>query len=292
MTMFVTVVETEGFASAARKLNVSPSVVSRMVTELEERLGVRLLTRTTRIVRLTDAGATYFEDCRRILGEIDAAEVTVSGTHAAPRGQLTVTAPVLFGKVHLMPIVLDYLTRYPAINVNCWFFDRIVNLVDEGADVAVRIGELPSSSLQAIAVAKVRRVICAAPAYLEQYGAPQRPEDLASHTIIQSSGLSPAPEWRFTADQQLLVVPIQPRLITTTNDSAIAATVAGLGVTRLLSYQVARELEAGTLKIVLADYEPATLPVHVVHREGRHANQKVRSFLDLTIETLRAKEWI
>ena len=147
--MFVTVVETEGFASAARKLNVSPSVVSRMVTELEERLGVRLLTRTTRIVRLTDAGATYFEDCRRILGEIDAAEVTATGTHAAPRGQLTVTAPVVFGKVHLMPIVLDYLTRYPAVNVNCWFLDRIVNLVDEGADVAVRIGELPSSSLQA-----------------------------------------------------------------------------------------------------------------------------------------------
>jgi DNA-binding transcriptional LysR family regulator len=292
MTMFVTVVETEGFASAARKLNVSPSVVSRMVTELEERLGVRLLTRTTRIVRLTDAGATYFEDCRRILGEIDAAEVTATGTHAAPRGQLTVTAPVLFGKFHIMPIVLDYLTRYPAVNVNCWFLDRIVNLVDEGADVAVRIGELPSSSLQAVAVGKVRRILCAAPIYLEQYGVPQRPEDLAGHVTIQSSGVSPAPEWRFTADQQPLAVPIQPRLITTTNDSAIEAAIAGLGVTRLLSYQVARELEVGTLKIVLADYEPAALPVHVVHREGRHANQKVRSFLDLTIEILRAKDWI
>jgi DNA-binding transcriptional LysR family regulator len=278
MTMFVTVVETEGFASAARKLNVSPSVVSRMVTELEERLGVRLLTRTTRIVRLTDAGATYFEDCRRILGEIEAAEVTATGTHAAPRGQLTVTAPVLFGKFHIMPIVLDYLTRYPAVNVNCWFLDRIVNLVDEGADVAVRIGELPSSSLQAVAVGKVRRILCAAPIYL--------------HVTIQSSGVSPAPEWRFTADQQPLAVPIQPRLITTTNDSAIEAAIAGLGVTRLLSYQVARELEVGTLKIVLADYEPAALPVHVVHREGRHANQKVRSFLDLTIEILRAKDWI
>jgi len=292
MTMFVTVVETEGFASAARKLNVSPSVVSRMVTELEERLGVRLLTRTTRIVRLTDAGAIYFEDCRRILGEIDAAEVTATGTHAAPRGQLTVTAPVLFGKFHIMPIVLDYLTRYPAVNVNCWFLDRIVNLVDEGADVAVRIGELPSSSLQAVAVGKVRRILCAAPIYLEQYGVPQRPEDLAGHVTIQSSGVSPAPEWRFTVDQQPLAVPIQPRVITTTNDSAIEAVIAGLGVTRLLSYQVARELAAGTLKIVLADYEPAALPVHVVHREGRHANQKVRSFLDLAIESLRAKDWI
>lgn len=292
MTTFVTVVETEGFASAARKLNVSPSVVSRMVTELEERLGARLLTRTTRIVRLTDAGATYFEDCRRILGEIDAAELTATGMHAAPRGQLTVTAPMLFGKMHLMPVVLDYLTRYPEVNVNCWFLDRVVNMVDEGADVAVRIGELPGSSLQAIAVGGVRRVLCAAPAYLDRYGVPERPEDLAGHTTIQASGVSPAPEWRFTADQQSLVVPIQPRMITTTNDSAIAAAVAGLGVTRLLSYQVARELEAGALKIVLADYEPAALPVHVVHREGRHANQKVRSFLDLAIETLRTKRWM
>ncbi|MFL9919124.1 LysR family transcriptional regulator [Paraburkholderia fungorum] len=292
MTTFVTVVETEGFASAARKLNVSPSVVSRMVTELEERLGVRLLTRTTRIVRLTDAGATYFEDCRRILGEIDAAEVSATGAHAAPRGQLTVTAPLMFGKLHLMPIVLDYLARFPAVNVNCWFLDRIVNLVDEGADVAVRIGELPNSSLQAITVGKVRRVLCAAPAYLERYGMPQCPEDLAGHTTIQASGVSPAPEWRFSADQQLLTVPIQPRLITTTNDSAIAAAVAGLGVARVLSYQVAGEIQAGTLKIVLTDYEPAAIPVHVVHREGRHVNQKVRSFLDLAIETLRAQAWI
>jgi len=165
-------------------------------------------------------------------------------------------------------------------------------MVDEGADVAVRIGELPSSSLQAIAVGRVRRVMCAAPAYLQQYGVPKRPEDLAGHTTIQASGVSPAPEWRFSAGQQAVAIPIQPRLATTTNDSAIAAAVAGLGVTRLLSYQVEHELEAGTLKIVLAEYEPPAMPVHVVHREGRHVNQKVRSFLDLAIETLRAKAWI
>jgi DNA-binding transcriptional LysR family regulator len=291
MTTFVTVVETEGFASAARKLNVSPSVVSRLVTELEARLGVRLLTRTTRIVRLTDAGATYFEECRRLLAEIDAAEVAVTGVHAAPRGQLTVTAPLMFGKLHLMPIVLDYLARFPAVNVNCWFLDRIVNLVDEGADVAVRIGELPASSLQAIRVGEVRRVLCAAPAYLAQNGEPLRPEDLAAHTTIQPSGVPPAPEWRFSAGQQSLAVPIQPRLITTTNDSAIAAAVAGLGIARVLSYQVAEERRAGTLKVVLAGYEPAAIPVYVVHREGRHVNQKVRSFLDLAVETLRAQAW-
>ena len=289
MTTFVTVVETEGFASAARKLNVSPSVISRIVTELEEYLGARLLTRTTRVVRITDAGATFYEDCRRILAEIDAAELSAAGVNNAPRGQLTVTAPVLFGKTYVTPIAHEYLTRYPSVNLNCWFLDRIVNLVDEGADVAIRIGELPSSSLQAIAVGKVRRVLCASPAYLEAHGAPQHFDELASHVTIQATGITPTPEWRFREHDSTRTVPIQPRLVTTTNDSAIVAATAGLGIVRLLSYQVADELAQGTLRVVLADYELAALPVHVVHREGKHANHKVRAFIDLAIETLRAE---
>jgi DNA-binding transcriptional LysR family regulator len=289
MTTFVTVVETEGFASAARKLNVSPSVISRIMTELEEYLGARLLTRTTRVVRITDAGATFYEDCRRILAEIDAAELSATGVNNAPRGQLTVTAPVMFGKTYVTPIAHEYLTRYPSVNLNCWFLDRIVNLVDEGADVAIRIGELPSSSLQAIAVGKVRRVLCASPAYLEAHGAPQHFDELASHVTIQATGITPTPEWRFREHDSTRTVPIQPRLVTTTNDSAIVAATAGLGIVRLLSYQVADELAQGTLRVVLADYELAALPVHVVHREGKHANHKVRAFIDLAIETLRAE---
>lgn len=289
MTTFVTVVETEGFASAARKLGVSPSVISRVMTELEEHLGVRLLTRTTRVVRVTDAGATFFEDCRRILTEIEAAELTAAGTNTTPRGQLTVTAPVLFGKIYVTPLVHDYLTRYPAVSVHCWFLDRIVNLVDEGADVAIRIGDLPDSSLQAIAVGKVRRVLCASPAYLQTHGIPQSPDDLSSHVTIQATALSPVPEWRFRVNGKQLAMPIQPRLTTTTNDSGIAAALADLGIVRLLSYQITQELAEGRLRVVLADYELAPLPVHVVHREGKHANQKVRAFLDLAIETLRAK---
>lgn len=289
MTTFVTVVETEGFASAARKLNVSPSVISRIMTELEEYLGARLLTRTTRVVRITDAGATFYEDCRRILAEIDAAELSATGVNNAPRGQLTVTAPVMFGKTYVTPIAHEYLTRYPSVNLNCWFLDRIVNLVDEGADVAIRIGELPSSSLQAIAVGKVRRVLCASPAYLEAHGAPQHFDELASHVTIQATGITPTPEWRFREHGSTRTVPIQPRLVTTTNDSAIVAATAGLGIVRLLSYQVADELAQGTLRVVLADYELAALPVHVVHREGKHANLKVRAFIDLAIETLRAE---
>lgn len=289
MTTFVAVVETAGFASAARKLAVSPSVISRVMSELEAHLGVRLLTRTTRVVKVTDAGAAYFEDCRRILAEIDSAEQAAGGATATPRGQLTVTAPTLFGKLHVMPVVHDYLTRYPGATVNCWFVDRIVNMVDEGADVAVRIGELPASSLQAVSVGKVRRLICASPAYLKKHGTPKTPADLDDHVTIRTENLAGTPEWRFKSGSKSIGIPITPRLTTTTNDSAIAAAVAGLGVARVLSYQVTEELAAGKLRIVLAEHEMAPLPVHVVHREGRHANQKVRAFLDLAIDTLRAR---
>jgi DNA-binding transcriptional LysR family regulator len=287
MTTFVTVVETGGFSTAARKLDVSPSVVSRIVTELEEHLGVRLLTRTTRLVRLTDTGATYLEDCRRIIGEIDNAELSAAGSHSSPRGLLTVTAPVMFGKEYVMPIALDYLTRYPQVDLSCWFIDRVVNLVDEGLDVGVRIGELPSSSLQASRVGRVRRVVCASPAYLAKHGVPAKPDDLANHATILSSGVSASPEWRFNAKQDQIVTPLRPRMTTTTNDSAIAAAVAGFGIARVLSYQVASQLRDGTLRIILEEFEQPALPVNVIHREGRHATQKVRAFLDLAIDTLR-----
>jgi DNA-binding transcriptional LysR family regulator len=290
MTMFVAVVETGGFSAAARKLDVSPSVVSRVVTELEEHLGVRLLTRTTRLVRLTDTGSSYFDDCRRIIGEIDHAELSATGAHAAPRGQLNVTAPMLFGKEYVMPIALEYLTRYPQVDLNCWFIDRVVNMVDEGLDVGVRIGELPSSSLQASRVGRVRRVVCASPAYLAEHGTPTQPDDLASHTTIFTHNASVSTEWRFGAKRDPVTASLHPRLTTTTNESAIAAAVAGFGITRVLSYQVANQLRDGTLQIVLAEFEPPPLPISVIHREGRHATQKVRAFLDLVIDTLRADD--
>jgi DNA-binding transcriptional LysR family regulator len=290
MSTFVTVVETGGFASAARKLDVSPSVVSRVVTELEERLGVRLLTRTTRVVRLTDAGNGFFEDCRRILGEVDSAELAARGTHAAPRGVLSLTAPVLFGRLHVTPIVLDYLSRYPEADANCWFIDRVVNLVDEGIDVAVRIAQLPDSSLQAIPVGRVRRVLCASPGYLAKHGAPVHPDDLERHTIIASTGSSTPPEWRLHDGERQILVHTHPRFMTTTNDSAIDAALADFGIARLLSYQVAQHVSEGRLVIVLPEYQPPPLPIHLVHREGRHVTQKVRAFLDLAVATLRADE--
>ena len=288
MKTFVTVVETGGFTAAANKLDVSPSVVSRIVNELEAHLAVRLLTRTTRLVRLTDTGSAYFENCRRILGEIDDAELLAAGSHAEPRGQLTITAPVLFGAAYAMPIVTAYLRRYPDVDATCLLLDRTVNLVEEGIDVGIRIGELPDSSLQAAPVGRVRRVVCAAPAYLERHGVPQAPEDLARHTVIVASAVSASPEWRFDADGSQVVTRLQPRLTTSTNESAIVAAAAGFGIVRLLSYQIAGHLRAGTLQVVLREFEPPALPINVIHREGRHATRKVRAFLDMAIDTLRA----
>lgn len=288
MATFVAVVDSGGFASAARKLNLSPPVVTRAVAELEERLGLRLLTRTTRVVRVTDAGARFAEDCRCILADIEVAETVATGTHAAPRGTLTLTAPVLFGQLYVTPILVRYLQQFPEVDAQCLFLDRVVNVVEEGIDVAVRIGELPDSSLQATRVGRVRRVLVAAPAYLKSQGVPQRPEDLSAHTIASASGVTPVSEWRFNDAGKPLLQRLQPRLRTTTNDSAIAAAVAGLGITRLLSYQVAAYLRSGALQVLLEDFESAPLPVHVVHHEGRRATQKVRAFIDLAVEALRA----
>ena len=288
ITVFVAVVDTGGLAAAARKLGISPPAVTRAVKDLESQLGVRLLTRTTRVVRVTEPGARYVEDCRRILAELTEANESVGGMHGAPRGRLTLTAPVLFGAKFVTPIVTEYLQRYPEVSASCWFLDRIVNMMDEGVDVAVRIGELPDSSMQAIRVGRVHRVICGAPGYLAQHGIPQRPDDLQRHCIISANAVTPAPEWRLVQDGVPHVVKLAPRLITTTNDSAVAAAVSGFGLARLLSYQVAEQLRDGQLRTVLGEFDPVVLPVHVVHREGRHASQKARAFLDLAIERLRA----
>ena len=288
INVFVAVVETNGFAGAARKLNISPPAVTRAINELEKFLGVRLLTRTTRVVRVTDAGARYAEDCRRVLYELAEADESVAGMHGAPRGRISITAPVLMGNKMVMPIVTEYLNRYPEVSASCWFLDRRVNMVDEGVDVAVRVGELPDSSMQAIRVGQVRRVICAAPAYFAQHGKPECPNDLHQHAIVSASGVTRLPEWRLVENGEVRVVKLRPRLTTTTNDSAVSAVLQGFGLTALLSYQVAEQVQQGLLQAVLQDYEPPPLPVHVVHREGRHASHKARAFIDLAVERLRA----
>ena len=288
MKIFVAVVDCNGFAGAARKLKISPPVVTRAINELESQLDVRLLTRTTRVVLITEPGARYVEDCRRILAELSEADESVSGMHGAPRGRLTLTAPVLFGAMFVTPVVAEYLKRYPEVSASCLFLDRLVNMMDEGIDVAVRIGDLPDSSMQAIRVGQVRRVICASPAYLKQRGTPKSPQDLLKQDVINASAVTASAEWKFADKGRSYGVKLSPRLTTSTNDSAIAATLTGLGLSRLMSYQVADQVRCGELKIVLSNYEASPLPVHVLHREGRHASKRVRTFLDLAIDRLRA----
>lgn len=288
MTVFVAVAEAESFAAAARRLRMSPPAVTRAVAELEKRLGVRLLTRSTRRVRTTDAGARYLQDARRILLELDEADEAAAGINATPRGHLAVTAPVLFGKIFVMPVITAYHAAFKETTVSALFVDRVVNLVDEGLDVGIRIGLLPDSSLRAIRVGQVRRVVCAAPAYLQAHGRPQVPADLAQHALVAATSVTAGAEWTFAKGRDKAGVRLSPRILVNTNDGALEAAKGGFGLTRLLSYQVAGELAAGTLQAVLTDFEDASLPVHVIHRESHQGSAKVRSFVDLAVQRLKA----
>jgi DNA-binding transcriptional LysR family regulator len=244
--------------------------------------------RTTRVVRVTEAGARYADDCRRILAELAEADESASGQHGVPQGQIAITAPGWFGAKFITPIVTEYLDQHPKVSATCWFLDRLVNMVEEGVDVAVRIAELPDSSLQAISVGRMRVVTCASPAYLARHGTPRTLADLASHNIVTAGAVAPGHELRFHHDGKSRVLKMQPRLATTTNESAVTAAVTGFGLTQQMLYKVAEPLARGELQEVLNDFEPPALPVHVLHREGRYASRRVRAFLDLAIERLRA----
>lgn len=287
MRIFVEVAAAGGFAEAARKLNMSPPAVTRAVAELENHVSTRLLVRTTRVVKLTESGQRFLEDCRRLLADLAQAEAAAAGVHATPTGQLNVSASALFGRMYVLPIVTAYLDRYPGVTARTLFLDRAVNIVDEAVDVAIRIGPLTDSALTAIKVGTVQRVVCGAPAYFDKHGVPQTPADLADHQVIAPTSAEACLEWRFGGDQETRVA-IQPRLICNTHDAAIDAAVEGWGLTRLLSYQIGQELKQGRLKTVLSDCAEERLPIHVVHLEGRRASAKVRSFVDFAVDHLRA----
>lgn len=288
MTVFTKVVEAGGFAGAARQLGMSAPSVTRVIAGLEEALGTRLIQRTTRSMKLTETGERYLEDCRRILAELQQAEAAAAGSYAAPVGTLTVSAPVLFGRMHIMPILIAFLERHPKVTGKALFVDRMTNLVEEGIDVAVRIGHLVDAGYAATRVGSVRRVVCAAPEYLRQNGIPEAPADLMKHRVIGATAAWSNREWRFggTGDGSARV---NPALYCNTNDAAITAAVAGFGLTRVPSYQVAEEVRSGALRLVLQDFEEAPLPIHVVHAERRHASAKVRSFVDLCVKRLRGR---
>lgn len=288
MRIFIAVAEAGGFAPAARRLALSPPAVTRAIAAVEERIGARLLHRTTRVVRLTEAGIRFLEDCRRILAEVDEAEAAAAGLHAEPRGPVAVTAPVLFGRLHVAPVLFRVADRYPQLVVRSFFIDRIVHLAEEGYDVAVRIAELPDSGLSAVRVGTVRRIVCAAPAYLAAHGTPHSPAELAEHEAIPFSRGPSTRDWVFHQGGRTETAEPRTRLIVNQADVAVAAAVAGHGLTRVLSYQAAAEIRAGLLQVVLQEFEPPPIPIQVVHQEGRRASARVRALVDMLAEGLRA----
>jgi DNA-binding transcriptional LysR family regulator len=294
MRIFVAVADTRGFASAARQLQLSAPMVTRAVAALEARIGARLLHRTTRQVRVTETGERYLADCRRILAEMDEAEAQAGGAHVVPRGHLVVTAPVLFGRLHIAPLLLSCLDEHPEITARAFFVDRVVNLLEEGVDVALRIAHLPDSSLTAVRVGSMRRVIVASPAYLERHGVPLTPADLPRHDAVgvSATGGSPTP-WQLAAEpgtSERLVAWAPPRVRLTVNggEIGILAALARRGLARALSYQVQDEVASGRLRIVLADFEPSLIPVHLVYPAGRRAAAKVHAFIEHAAQRLRA----
>ena len=287
MQVFAAVAQDQGFSAAARRLGMSAASVTRAVAALEKRIGTLLLTRTTRSVHLSEAGQRYLEDCRRILAEVQEAEDSAAGSHTQPRGQLTITAPVLFGELFVTPLMVDYLNRFPEVSINGVLVDRVVSMVEEGIDVAVRIGELPDSNQHAIRVGEVRRVICGSPAFLMAQGRPRHPQDLAQAPVIATSAIGQLRNWPFLDAGEPLSVRPEPRLVVTANQAAITAACLGLGFTRVLSYQVASKVAAGELDIVLADFELPPLPIHVVYQGGRNAPARIRSFVDFAVSALR-----
>jgi DNA-binding transcriptional LysR family regulator len=283
MQAFVAVAELRGFAPAARKLKISPSAATRLVAALEERLGARLLQRTTRTVSLTDAGTRYLERARRILADIEEAERAAEGERTRPSGRLVVSAPVGFGRLHVSPVMSAYLRRYNEVFGELRLEDRLVNLVEDGIDVAVRIGHLADSSLVARQVGDMRRIVVAAPAYLKRRGEPKSPEAIADHDTIQFG--ASALDWRFVDDGREVRVALTPRLSTNSADAAIEHAVAGGGLTRVRAYQAADAVKRGWLKVVLHKFEQPPLPIHIVYPTSRLLSAKVRTFIDLVVET-------
>ncbi|MEL6707228.1 MAG: LysR family transcriptional regulator [Pseudomonadota bacterium] len=285
---FIAVADVGTLTGAARSLSLSPPSITRLVGDLEAHVGTELFHRTTRSVTLTEAGATYLIDARNIVAAMQAADDAARGAHERPQGTLRVTASVLFGQHYVLPIINEYLDAYSDVSVDALFVDRVVNIIDEGIDIAVRIGPLADSALIAAKVGQVRWTICASAEYLERQGVPQSPDDLKDHAII-GYGAQSSRKWRFKNDQD---VSVAPRLILSTVSGTIEAAKRGMGLTRVLSYQIGPELGSGGLQTVLADYETAPVPIHLVHAEGPLGSAKVRTFKDLAAKRLRADPFL
>jgi len=288
MSILVSAAEAGSLSAAARRLGVPLATVSRKVSELEAHLKTRLLNRSSRRLTLTDAGRSYVAACKRILEDVGEAERTASGEYSAPQGDLIITAPIVFGRLHVLPVVAAFLKAYPDIDVRIVLADRAVNLLEEQIDLAIRIGELPDSSLVATRIGMIRRVVCGGPAYFAARGTPKKPGDLGTHECITFEGLTSSDIWKFGSGKSETSVAIHSRLIVNTAEAAIDAAIAGVGVTRVLSYQVAKAVQAGTLALALEAFEPASWPVSLVYLSQRLLPIKVRAFIDFAAPRLKS----
>jgi DNA-binding transcriptional LysR family regulator len=287
MKGFVRIVEKGSLTAAAADLGTSLPSMVRALAALEREIGVTLLNRTTRRIHLTDEGRQYLEHCRIILGQVREAEATLTSRRAKPQGRLAVTASVMFGRRHVAPVVSEFVEAHPDVTAELLFVNRVVSLVEEGVDVAVRIGHLGDSSLVAIPVGEVRPVVCASPGYLRRRGALRRPGDIRQHHCIRFTGLQPRSEWRFRVDSRNTAVPVAGRLTVNQADVAVDACARGLGLGFFLSYMVAPLKRSGKLKYLLEDFETEPLPVHVAYPHSRLLSANVRAFVDLCVERLR-----
>jgi len=285
MSLLVTVAEEGSLSAAGRRLGIPLPTVSRKVSELEAHLKTQLLVRSTRKLGLTKAGTAYIAASKRILEWVNEAEELAAGEYSAPRGDLAITAPVAFGRLHVLPIVNDFLLRFPEINVRMTLSDKNIDLIDDHIDMAVRIGELPDSTMVATRVGAIRRVVCGSPAYFKAHGTPQKPADLNDHMCVAFAIASPASSWTFTRTAK----PVRPivRLSVNTAEAAVDAAASGIGLTRVLSYQAEQAIRQGKLKIVLQEFEPAPIPVHLMHAGQNILPLKMRHFLEFAAPRIR-----
>jgi DNA-binding transcriptional LysR family regulator len=287
MSAFLTVVETGSLSAAARRLNTPLATVSRKISDLESHLRTKLFNRSSRKLVLTDAGSSYVAACKRILADVTEAERAASGEYTAPTGELIVTAPITLGRIYLIPILADFLKAYPDIRVSLSLSNQVLSLFQEHIDVGLRIGALPDSSMIAIRVGGVRRVVCASPAYLAARGTPRTPDDLAGHDCISYAGGETPDVWTFVRDETELAVPVRPRVVVGSPEAACEAACAGIGITWAFSYHVRTFVERGALATLLDEFQPATRPLNLVYTANRFLPIKVRAFLDFAAPRLK-----
>ncbi|MER8981316.1 LysR family transcriptional regulator [Mesorhizobium sp. M0491] len=289
MSLFVAAVEAGSLSAASRRFGIPLATVSRKISDLERHLNTRLLNRSTRRLTPTDAGQTYLAACRRILDDVGEAERTAAGEYSAPTGELAITAPVVFGRLHVLPVVTGFLAAYPDVDIRLILADRITQLVEDHFDLAIRIGRLPDSSLVAMGVGAIRRVVCASPAYLAEHGTPITPEDLETHDCITFEGLASAATWSFIKGKAEIPVQVHSRLQVNTAEAAIDAAIAGVGLTKVLSYQIEAALRSGMLRVLLEEFEPNPWPVSLVHAGHGLLPVKLRAFLDFAGPRLKER---